>query len=57
MERAAASVPVDALVEEGDKALEAAALRKLLRGLQEGVAATERVLLQASLQHALWRQT
>ncbi|GFH06728.1 GrpE protein homolog, partial [Haematococcus lacustris] len=46
LERAAASVPADALAEEPGKELSTEQLRKLLRGLQEGVGATERILLQ-----------
>jgi hypothetical protein len=49
LERAAASVPADALSEEEGKALDAAQLRKLLRGLQEGVAATEKILLHVGV--------
>ncbi len=46
LERAAASVPADALA-EGSQA-DTAQLRKLLKGLLEGVAATEKILLHVS---------
>ncbi len=49
LERAAAAVPPNALSEEpGAPAPDAAQLRALLKGLLEGVSATERILLNVS---------
>ena len=51
LERAAASVPPEAL--EATSALEADKLRGMLKGLLEGVRATEKIMLQVCHHHAL----
>ncbi|KAF5841589.1 GrpE-domain-containing protein [Dunaliella salina] len=47
LERAYGAVPPDALSEEEGKALDAARLRNLLKGMMGGVATTEKIFLQA----------